>query len=50
MSGLRLRSAARSGSLRDGDIIKIDAAKGTLDVEVSDSELAKREAGMEAAA
>ena len=30
------------GLIRDGDIIKIDAVNGTLDVEVSESELAKR--------
>ena len=30
------------GLIRDGDIIKIDAAKGTLDVELSESELLKR--------
>jgi dihydroxy-acid dehydratase len=30
------------GLIRDGDIIKIDAVKGTLDVDVSESELAKR--------
>jgi dihydroxy-acid dehydratase len=30
------------GLLRDGDIINIDAVKGTLDVELSDSELAQR--------
>src|SRR5579885_2666785 len=30
--------------LKDGDIIEIDAAKGTLDVKLSDSELAKRKA------
>jgi dihydroxy-acid dehydratase len=30
------------GLIRDGDIIKIDADKGTLDVEVSAEELAKR--------
>src|SRR5690606_22230821 len=28
--------------LRDGDIIRIDAVKGTLDVELSDAELAER--------
>ncbi len=32
------------GLLKDGDIIEIDAAKGTLDVKLSDSELAKRKA------
>jgi dihydroxy-acid dehydratase len=30
------------GLLRDGDIIEIDATKGTLDVKLSDDELAKR--------
>ena len=30
------------GLLRDGDVIRIDAEKGTLDVELSDDELAKR--------
>jgi dihydroxy-acid dehydratase len=30
------------GLLRDGDIIEIDAVKGTLDVKLSDSELAQR--------
>ena len=30
------------GLLRDGDIIEIDAVKGTLDVKLSDEELAKR--------
>ena len=30
--------------LKDGDIIQIDAAKGTLNVELSDDELAKRKA------
>jgi len=30
------------GLLRDGDIITIDAVKGTLDAELSDAELAKR--------
>jgi dihydroxy-acid dehydratase len=30
------------GLLRDGDIIAIDAEKGTLTVEVSDAELAER--------
>jgi dihydroxy-acid dehydratase len=30
------------GLLRDGDIIKLDGAKGTLDVELSDSELERR--------
>jgi dihydroxy-acid dehydratase len=32
------------GLLRDGDIIAIDADKGTLDVELSDEELAARRA------
>jgi dihydroxy-acid dehydratase len=32
------------GLLRDGDIITIDAIKGTLDVKLSDEELAKRQA------
>ena len=30
------------GLLKDGDIIKIDAVKGTLDVDVSKAELEKR--------
>jgi len=30
------------GLLKDGDIIRIDAAKGTLDVKLSDAELAER--------
>jgi dihydroxy-acid dehydratase len=30
------------GLLRDGDIIRIDAAKGTIDVELSEDELAER--------
>jgi dihydroxy-acid dehydratase len=30
------------GLLKDGDIITIDADKGTMDVEVSDAELAER--------
>jgi dihydroxy-acid dehydratase len=30
------------GLLRDGDVIEIDAVKGTLDVKLSDEELAKR--------
>ncbi len=30
------------GLLRDGDVIRIDAEKGTLDVELSDDELAER--------
>ena len=30
------------GLLRDGDVIRIDAEKGTLDVELSDDELARR--------
>ena len=30
------------GLLRDGDVIRIDAEKGTLDVELSDGELARR--------
>ncbi len=32
------------GLLRDGDIISIDAEKGTIDVKLSDAELAKRKA------
>ena len=32
------------GLLRDGDIIEIDAEKGTLDVKLSDAELAERKA------
>jgi dihydroxy-acid dehydratase len=32
------------GLLKDGDMIVIDAAKGTLDVELSSDELAKRKA------
>jgi dihydroxy-acid dehydratase len=32
------------GLLKDGDIIEIDATKGTLDVKLSESELAKRKA------
>ena len=42
MSGRRRRSAARSGCLQDGDIITIDAVNGTLDVKLSDEELAAR--------
>jgi dihydroxy-acid dehydratase len=30
------------GLLRDGDIIEIDAVKGTLDVKLSDAEFAQR--------
>ena len=33
---------ARSGLLKDGDIIVIDAEKGTMDVELSEAELAER--------
>ena len=36
--------------LRDGDMIVLDAEKGTLDVELSQAELDKRQSGMEAAA
>jgi dihydroxy-acid dehydratase len=32
------------GLLQDGDVIRIDAEKGTLEVEISDDELAKRRA------
>ncbi len=35
------------GLLRDGDIIRIDAANNTLDVELSDSELAERKKNWE---
>ena len=35
--------------LRDGDIIELDADKGTLNVKLSDAELAKRKAAVEAA-
>ena len=44
MSGRKRRSAGRSRLLRDGDIIEIDADKGTLNVKLSDEELAKRKA------
>ena len=33
---------ARSDLIKDGDIIAIDAEKGTIDVELSDAELAER--------
>jgi dihydroxy-acid dehydratase len=36
--------------LRDGDIIVLDAEKGTLDVELSQSELAERKKGWKAPA
>ena len=42
MSGRKRRWAARSALLRDGDIIEIDADKGTLDVKLTKSELEKR--------
>jgi dihydroxy-acid dehydratase len=32
------------GLIRDGDIIVLDAIKGTIDVELSDEELARRRA------
>jgi dihydroxy-acid dehydratase len=35
------------GLLRDGDIVNIDATKNTLDVELSDSELAERKKNWE---
>ena len=35
--------------LRDGDMITIDAVNGTIDVALSDAELAEREEGLEAA-
>ncbi|MGH6919805.1 MAG: dihydroxy-acid dehydratase, partial [Geminicoccaceae bacterium] len=38
------------GLLRDGDTIVIDADKGTLDVELSDAELAERRAAWRAPA
>ena len=37
------------GLLRDGDIIELDADKGTINVKLSDDELAKRKSGVEAA-
>ena len=42
MSGRKRRSADRSRSLRDGDIISLDAIAGTLTVALSDAELAER--------
>ena len=35
--------------IRDGDIVKLDGDKGTLDVELSQEELERRREGMEAA-
>jgi dihydroxy-acid dehydratase len=42
--GPEAADAGPIGLLKDGDIIVIDAEKGTLDVEVSDEELARRKA------
>ena len=42
MSGRRRRSAGPIGLLRDGDLITIDAVAGTIDVALSDAELAER--------
>ena len=42
MSGRKRPTAARSACIKDGDIIAIDAEKGTMDVELSDAELAER--------
>ncbi len=42
MSGPRRRSADRSRCLRDGDRITIDAVSGTIDVALSEAELAER--------
>ena len=38
------------GLIKDGDIIAIDAEKGTMDVEVSEAELAERKKGVQAQA
>jgi dihydroxy-acid dehydratase len=40
--GPEAMEAGPIGLLRDGDIITIDADKGTMDVEVSDAEMAER--------
>jgi len=42
MSGRKQRSADRIALLKDGDIITIDAVNGTIDVSLSDTELAER--------
>ncbi len=42
-------SAARSRIVRDGDIIAIDAVKGTLEVKLTKAELEARAQGVEAA-
>ena len=42
MSGRKRRSAARSRCLKDGDKVTIDAVAGTIDVALSDAELAER--------
>ena len=42
MSGPKRRSAVRSALIRDGDMIVLDAEKGTLDVELDAAELKKR--------
>ncbi len=42
MSGPKRRTAGPIGLLKDGDIIVIDAETGTMDVELSDAELAER--------
>ena len=42
MSGRKPPSAARSGCCEDGDIIEIDAVAGTLNVKLTDAELAER--------
>ena len=42
MSVPKLRLADPIGLVRDGDMIVIDAEKGTLDVELTEAELAER--------
>ena len=42
MSGRKPPDAGPIGLLKDGDIITIDAEKGTMVVELSDAELAER--------
>ena len=42
MSVRKRRSAVRSACCKDGDIIAIDADKGTLDVKLAPQELAER--------
>ena len=44
MSGRKPLSAGRTALLRNGDKITIDAIKGTIDVDLTDEELAARRA------